>query len=255
MMQEQRDRAEHRAERDREIADLDTEREALDRLEQIAGRDLPAPDRERDHDQHEQRANDAGGEPSEQAEAARIDPELARKLSSTRGIGRHGALNRCVGDDQQQIERRDQRERKHDAARGKRGESRKPGEQRAHDARDDDPGEQPHAGDTPRLVLDIALAHQQMNQQARNREREQHAQCGVDRVGSADRAMHGAQDHEGAEQPPAPDQVRGQPLRAGIVELHLPPARDRRAQARWSLPRARAPRSAVPKMRPEISRS
>ena len=163
---------------------------------------------------------------AEQAEAARIDPELARELSPARGIGRHGPVDRCVGDDQQQIERRDQREREHDAARGERRKARIAGEQRAHDARDDDPGEQPHAGDAPRLLLDIALAHQQMNQQRPQSTSANSMRSAVSTASGAPIVRCSARRiDERAEQPAAPDQMRGQPLRARVVELDLPAAR------------------------------
>ena len=80
--EEQQDGAEHRAERDGEFADADAERDALDRLEQVGGRDFPAADRQREHDQHEQRAHDAGGELADQPEPARLDAELARELAA-----------------------------------------------------------------------------------------------------------------------------------------------------------------------------
>ena len=183
---------------------------------------------------------------AEQAEPARIDPELARELSSARGIRRQRALDRRVGDDEQQIERRDQRDREHDAARGKRREARIPGEQRAHDAGDHDPGEQAHAGDTAARLRPRRSRSRtsRCTSSARDRDGEQHARSRSSiACGSADRAMQRAQHDEGAEQPPAPDQVRGQPLRAAYRRTSTSRrGADRPAPARWSPPRARAPR-------------
>ena len=86
------DGAEHRAERDGEVADADAERDALDRLEQVGRRDFPAADRERQDDQHEQRADDAGGELADQAEPARLDAELARELAAAGRVRRQRAV-------------------------------------------------------------------------------------------------------------------------------------------------------------------
>src|ERR1700738_5729217 len=85
--QEQQDGAEHRAERDGEIADADAEREVFDGLEQIGRRDLPAAERKAEDDEDEQRTDDAGRELADEADAARLDAELTRELAPARRIG------------------------------------------------------------------------------------------------------------------------------------------------------------------------
>src|ERR1043165_7818110 len=66
----------------------------------------------------------AGGDPPEQAEPARLDAQLARKLAAAGRVGRERAVDHRIGHDQEQIKRRDQRDGENDAARDERREAR-----------------------------------------------------------------------------------------------------------------------------------
>ena len=76
---------------------------------------------------------------------ARLDAELARELSAARRLRRQRAVDDRVGDDEKKIERRDQRDREHDAPGDERREARIAGKQRERYRGNDDPGEQAHA--------------------------------------------------------------------------------------------------------------
>ena len=145
-----------RAERDRDVADAEAEGEMPRGVEEITRGDLPGSDDQDQCAQDQEQTDAAGDEARDQSKPPRADAEIGRHRAAARGAGAEPLDEQSVGEDEQQVERAQHRERRQHPLGDERGKSRIAGHQRDHHHGQHQPADGPDPQRArQRLVLEV----------------------------------------------------------------------------------------------------